>query len=64
MASHNVFIAMSLDGYIADIDGSIDWLKIVEEEGQDYGYSEFFGKIDTVVMGRKTYENFRKKRSD
>lgn len=56
MASNNVFIAMSLDGYIADLDGSVEWLKMVEEEGQDYGYSEFSDKIDTVVMGRKTYE--------
>ena len=56
MASSSVFIAMSLDGYIANSDGSLDWLKIVEEEGQDYGFAKFFTKIDAIVMGRKTYE--------
>lgn len=47
-----LFIACSLDGYIARPDGAIDWLFA---DG-DYGYSEFFASIDTVVMGRKTYD--------
>jgi dihydrofolate reductase len=47
-----LFIATSLDGYIARLDGRIDWLFT----DQDYGYREFFSCVDTVVMGRKTYE--------
>lgn len=51
-----VFIAMSLDGYIAQPADNLDFLKIVEKEGEDYGYSEFIAKVDTVLMGRRTYE--------
>ena len=47
-----LFIATSLDGYIARLDGGIDWLF----SDQDYGYAEFFAGVDTVVMGRKTYD--------
>lgn len=51
-----VYIAVSLDGYIAQEDGNIDWLSMVEVPGEDYGYATFYETIDTVVMGRKTYE--------
>ncbi|HLP04923.1 MAG TPA: dihydrofolate reductase family protein [Paludibacter sp.] len=51
-----LFIAMSLDGYIAASNDSIDFLSMVEEEGQDYGYTNFMNGVDTVVMGRKTYD--------
>lgn len=47
-----LFIACSLDGYIARPAGEIDWLFT----DQDYGYSEFFASIDTVLIARKTYE--------
>lgn len=47
-----LFIACSLDGYIARDDGGIDWLFA----DQDYGYSSFFSSIDTVVMGRHTHD--------
>ena len=52
----SVFIASSLDGCIARSDGRIDWLSAVEVEGEDYGYSAFFESVDTVVLGRKTYD--------
>ncbi len=52
----SVFIAVSLDGYIARRDGSIDWLASVEREGEDYGYDRFMSQIDTVVLGRNTYD--------
>ena len=52
----SVFIAMSLDGFIARPDGRIDWLSTVEEPGEDYGYRAFFDEVDTVVLGRKTYD--------
>jgi dihydrofolate reductase len=52
----SVFIATSLDGFIARSDGRIDWLGVVERQGEDYGFKEFFDSVDTIVMGRKTYE--------
>ena len=52
----SVFLAASLDGYIARLDGAIDWLGIVEREGEDYGIKEFYASVDTLVMGSKTYE--------
>jgi dihydrofolate reductase len=47
-----LFIATSMDGFIARTNGGIDWLF----SDADYGYKVFFDSIDTVVMGRKTYE--------
>ncbi|PIC77561.1 hypothetical protein CSV74_05605 [Sporosarcina sp. P19] len=50
-----LFIAQSLDGYIATKDDSLDWLFEVEGEG-DNGYSEFSETIDRVLMGKRTYD--------
>ncbi|WP_421385465.1 dihydrofolate reductase family protein [Bacillus salacetis] len=50
-----VFIASSLDGYIATKDDSLDWLFKVEGEG-DNGYSEFYDTVDAVLMGKRTYD--------
>lgn len=50
-----LFIATSLDGYIATKDESLEWLFHVEGEG-DNGYSEFYETVDTVLMGKKTYD--------
>jgi dihydrofolate reductase len=52
----SVFIATSLDGFIARPDGGIDWLARVERPGEDYGYQKFHDSIDTLIVGRKTYE--------
>ncbi len=52
-----VFIAASLDGYIADQHGSVDFLyKYPEPKGEDMGYNNFISTIDALVMGRKTFE--------
>jgi dihydrofolate reductase len=51
-----VYIAVSLDGYIARADGGLDWLSVVERPGEDYGYQAFFDSIDALVIGRKTYD--------
>jgi dihydrofolate reductase len=51
-----VFIAVSLDGFIARPDGAIDWLTERGERAGDTGYDEFMATVDTVVLGRKTYE--------
>ncbi|TYS61888.1 dihydrofolate reductase [Bacillus infantis] len=50
-----LFIAQSLDGYIATKEDSLDWLFKVEGEG-DNGYSEFYEEIDTIIMGKRTYD--------
>lgn len=50
----SVFIATSLDGFIAREDGGIDWLPAGGDE--DYGYQAFFDSVDTLVMGRNTFE--------
>jgi dihydrofolate reductase len=51
-----LYIAMSADGYIAKHDGNIDWLSVVDKPGEDYGYNDFVSTVDTVIMGRKTYD--------
>lgn len=52
----SVFIATSIDGYIARPDGTFDFLSIVERPGEDYGFAEFFATVDALVIGRNTYE--------
>jgi dihydrofolate reductase len=55
--SVTLYTAISIDGYIAREDGSIDWLEEAEPDGgQDYGYDEFFQNVDLLLMGRNTYE--------
>jgi len=49
----SVFIATSLDGFIARPDGGLDWLP---EEPEPHGYDEFIATVDAIVMGRKTFE--------
>jgi dihydrofolate reductase len=51
-----LYIAASLDGYIARPDGGIDWLVKHDNPVTDYGYNEFYATIDAMLMGRKTYE--------
>jgi dihydrofolate reductase len=52
-------VGVSLDGYIARPDGSVDWLNRAtsKAKGEDFGMREFFKSIDTVLMGRKTFES-------
>jgi dihydrofolate reductase len=53
----HVYIAASLDGYIADRNGSLDWLTGIQDpSGGDFGFAEFISGIDAVVMGRKTFD--------
>jgi dihydrofolate reductase len=54
---NSIFIATSLDGYIADKDGGIDWLlSIPNPDNIDMGYVEFNNRVDALVMGRATFE--------
>lgn len=59
MKKVTLYIAASLDGFIAGKDGSVDWLPVPVEGGEDYGYAAFLETVDTLVMGRKTYEQVR-----
>lgn len=55
----SVFIATSLDGFIARKDGSIDWLMAAGGEpndSEDFGYKTFFDTIDYMIMGRNSME--------
>jgi dihydrofolate reductase len=54
-----VFIATSIDGFIARPDGALDWLmqaQAAAPAGEDFGYADFMAGIDALVMGRKTFE--------
>lgn len=51
-----VYIAASADGFIAKPNDDLSFLEIVAQEGEDYGYAEFISTIDTVIVGRKTYD--------
>ena len=64
----SVYIATSLDGFIARDDGGLDWLPGADPEAdgggeaegngeaEDHGYREFMESVDVLVMGRKTFE--------
>ena len=50
---------VSLDGYIAALDGGVDWLHGAMVKGESYGLAEFMRSIDAVLMGSRTYEHAR-----
>ncbi len=56
--TNTVYIAMSLDGFIAENDGGVAFLESAgpAPEGEDYGWAEFFDPIDALIMGRNTYD--------
>ena len=54
---NKVFIATSLDGYIADQNGGIEWLHAIPNpDDNDMGYADFIENIDAIIMGRTTFE--------
>lgn len=56
MRKVKLFIATSLDGYIADKYGKVDWLNGQSDEEMPDVYSEFIQSVDTVIMGYNTYD--------
>ena len=52
----SIYIATSIDGYIARKDGSLDWLEYGHTGDEDYGFKKFINEIDALVLGRNTYE--------
>jgi dihydrofolate reductase len=52
-----LYIATSIDGFIARPDGNLDWLTSTPmPESGDYGYTALLESTDTIIMGRKTYD--------
>lgn len=51
-----LYIACSLDGFIAGPEDNLDFLSAVEKPGEDYGYSDFIRNIDSIIMGKRTYD--------
>lgn len=49
------YVAASLDGYLARRDGELDWLPL-PTDAEDYGYAALLARVDTLMMGRKTYD--------
>ena len=63
MPQITLYIAASVDGYIADAAGGVGWLPSGDDgntgEGGDYGYGAFYAGVDAIVMGRRTYDQVR-----
>lgn len=51
-----LYIASSLDGFIAKPNDDLSFLNLVQKENEDYGYNDFISTVDTVIVGRKTYD--------
>jgi dihydrofolate reductase len=51
-----VFIATSIDGYIAESNGGMDWLLEIDNNGIDTGYETYIQNIDAIIMGRNTFD--------
>jgi dihydrofolate reductase len=56
MTTGHVFIAVSLDGFIARQDGGLDWLMKQKTAGEDHGYDTFMASVDGLIMGRGSFE--------
>ena len=57
MTTGHVFMAMSLDGFVAREDHRLDWLMKQKTEGEEHGYAEFEASIDGIVMGSGSFKN-------
>ena len=53
-----IFLAISLDGFIAGNNGEIDWLEKFNSDApnEDYSFDEFFKRMDCLIIGRKSFE--------
>ena len=55
----HVFIATSLDGFIARPDGTLDWLLSRDDPAEDHGYAAFIAEMDCIIMGRGSFDAVR-----
>lgn len=60
MGDVTLYIAMSLDGFIAGPNNDLSFLNPMHMEGEDYGYSNFIQDVDAIIWGRKTYDHLLK----
>ncbi len=56
MTTGHVFIAVTLDGFIARKDHAIDWLENQGTTTEEHGYTQFINSVDGIIFGRKTYD--------
>ena len=56
MAKIILYIAQSVDGFIAEENGGVDWLNQYLKPDEDYGYNDFYQSLGAVIVGSKTYE--------
>ena len=56
MATGHVFLATTLDGFMARNDNRLDWLRRQNTQGEDRGFADYMASVDGLVMGRVTYE--------
>ena len=54
-----LYVATSVDGFIARKNGSVDWLTQYNNLGEDFGYKEFLDSVETVILGNTTYREFK-----
>jgi dihydrofolate reductase len=54
--SNYVYIAASIDGFIATSDGDVDWLMEANPDKSDYGFADFMDGVDALIMGRNTFD--------
>ena len=54
-----LYVATSVDGFIARKNGSVDWLTQYNNSGEDFGYKEFLDSVETVILGNTTYGEFK-----
>ncbi|MBU8544702.1 MULTISPECIES: dihydrofolate reductase family protein [Roseomonadaceae] len=60
MTLFHCHIAMSLDGMIARADGGVDWLEQGAPPPEAFGFTAFYDRVETILMGRTTYEAARR----
>lgn len=58
-AAAHVFVAASLDGFIARRDGGMDWLEVPGGAAEDHGYADFIARMDAILMGARTFRSLR-----
>jgi len=54
-----LYVATSVDGFIARKNGSVDWLTQYNNSGEDFGYKKFLDSVETVILGNATYREFK-----
>jgi dihydrofolate reductase len=59
MSNVVLYVAASLDGFIARENGSVDWLDPYQKPGEDYGYAGFYRSVGATIMGANTYRQVK-----